>query len=168
MADLTDGRERISVLQRMLCLLAAAWADPAMEVPVSGAWNEATERAVRAFQEKRCLPVTGICGRETWDALTLCCAEEEEKRAPVAVAVREFVLRPGDEGDGVLLLQLVLRGLAGAYPIPEVRPDGRYGAETETAVSAFQQIAGLTRTGRVDRPTWRALAEAYNGGTADC
>ena len=168
MADLTDERERITVLQRMLCMLAAAWGDPELETAVCGAWNGETERAVRAFQQKRCLPVTGICGRETWDAMAACCAEEEEKRAPVYVAVRELTLRPGDEGDGVLLLQLVLRGLAGEYPLPDVVPDGRYGDSTERAVAAFQKTAGLPQTGRADRQTWRAMAEAYNGEAGDC
>ena len=168
MADLTDERERIILLQRMLCRLGAAWGIPELEVPVCGAWNEATERAVRLFQEKRCLPVTGICGRETWDAVAACCAEEEEKRAPVYLAVRELSLCPGDEGDGVLLLQAVLRELAGEYPLPEVPADGRYGEATERAVAAFQRTAGLPVTGRADRATWRMLAEAYNGAAEDC
>ena len=168
MADLTDRRGRIEVLQRMLCRMAAAWGDPELDVPVTGAWNESTERAVRAFQQKRCLPVTGICGRETWDALAECCAGEEERCAPVLMEVRELNLSPGDRGDGVTLLQLVLRGLEGAYPLSGVPSDGQYGPETERAVAAFQRTAGLSPTGCTDRGTWRALAMAYNGMTEDC
>ena len=168
MADLTDRSGRIEVLQRMLCRMAAAWGDPGMDVPVTGTWNESTERAVRAFQQKRRLPVTGICGRETWDALAECCAGEEERCAPVLLEVRDPDLSPGDEGDGVTLLQLVLRGLEGAYPLDGVTATGRYGPETERAVAAFQRTAGLSPTGRADRSTWRALSMAYNGMTADC
>ena len=168
MPNLSNERERIETLQRMLCMLGAAWGEGCLTVPVCGAWNEATERAVRAFQEKRCLPVTGICGRETWDAMAACCAEEEEKCAPVYLAVRELSLGPGDEGDGVLQLQAVLRELAGEYPIPPVPADGRYGEATERAVAAFQRTAGLSPTGCTDRGTWRALAMAYNGMTEDC
>lgn len=168
MADLFDKKEQITLLQRMLSMLGAAWGDPAMEVPVCGAWNERTEEALRRFQQRERLPVTGICDRESWDAMAACCAEEEEARAPVYIAVRETKAARGDEGDAVAQLQLVLRGLAGAYPIPPVPLDGCFGAETEEALKAFQRIAGLPRTGCADRKTWRALAEAYDCPEGDC
>ncbi|MBE6726155.1 MAG: peptidoglycan-binding protein [Ruminococcaceae bacterium] len=163
MPNLSNERERIETLQRMLCMLGAAWGEGCLTVPVCGVWNEATERAVRAFQEMRCLPVTGLCGRETWDSVVACCSEEEERRAPVFVRIRETEAGPGDEGDAVLWLQLILRGLEADCPFGSVPADGRYGAETEAAVRCFQRIAGLPETGRADRPTWLALAEAYNG-----
>ena len=163
MAHLANEAERIETLQRMLCFLGAAWGGESLTVPVCGAWNGATERAVRAFQQRQCLPVTGLCDRETWDGAVLCCTEEEERRAPVFIAVRETDAGPGDEGDAVALLQLVLRGLEGAYPISGVPLDGRFGEKTETAVRLFQRIAGLAQTGRADRRTWRALAQAYDG-----
>ena len=70
---------------------------------------------------------------------------------------------PGDEGDAVLQLQLVLRGLGTVCPVGGVPLDGRYGEETEEAVRRFQRIAGLAETGRADRRTWQSLAMAYNG-----
>ena len=162
MIDLSDGRERTASMQRMLCMLAAAWKDPGLEVLVSGAWNEETEAAVRAFQERECLPVTGLCGRETWDAMVSCCSEAEERNAPVYVRVYGTECGPGDEGDAVMQLQIVLRGLSSRCAFPPVPLDGRYGAGTEGAVYAFQRIAGLPQTGETDRRTWRALAQAYD------
>ena len=161
-----DERQRTETLQRMLCTLAAAWRDESLSVPVCGAWNDATERAVRAFQQRQRLPVTGVCGRETWDRMAACCAEEVEKRAPVYVKIRDCGLEPGDDGDAVALLQLVLRGLEGSYPVSGVPLDGRYGPETEAAVRTFRRIAGLPQTGRMDRAAWRALAEAYDGASS--
>ncbi|MBO7404020.1 MAG: peptidoglycan-binding protein [Clostridia bacterium] len=163
--NLTDVRERIGVLQRMLCFLAGCEKDPRLETYVCGFWNKSTEEAVRAFQEREGLPVTGVCDLSTWDAAVRRCSEGEEKRAPVCLRADvggAAESGPGDEGDGVLLLQIVLRALAGEYGFLPPPADGCYGAETEGAVTAFQRIAGLDRTGRADRLTWRMLAEAYN------
>ena len=164
MVNLTDERQRTETLQRMLCRMAAAWGDPSLCVSVSGSWNGETEAAVRAFQQKESMPVTGICGRETWDAMVAACAGIDESEAPVYLLIREagHTLGPGDEGDAVAQLQIVLRGLSMSYAFPPVPLDGCWGAGTEGAVLAFQRAAGLPQTGKADRRTWQALAEAYN------
>ncbi len=45
--------------------------------------------------------------------------------------------------------------------IPPVGIDGIYGPETERAVRAFQEIAGLPVSGTVDQETWEALYAYY-------
>lgn len=45
--------------------------------------------------------------------------------------------------------------------IPEVPIDGIFDEATEKGVRAFQEIAGLSPTGRVDAKTWQALYRAY-------
>ncbi len=45
--------------------------------------------------------------------------------------------------------------------IPQVIPDGIYGAETALAVRAFQQANGLRPTGETNRATWDAIVNAY-------
>lgn len=44
---------------------------------------------------------------------------------------------------------------------PSVVPDGIYGTNTVTAVSAFQRRAGLPVTGVTDQNTWDAIIAAY-------
>lgn len=44
---------------------------------------------------------------------------------------------------------------------PSVIPDGIYGRNTVSAVSAFQRRNGLPVTGVTDQPTWDAIAAAY-------
>lgn len=44
---------------------------------------------------------------------------------------------------------------------PNVIPDGIYGAQTTTAVSAFQRNHGLPVTGVTDQPTWEAIVAVY-------
>ncbi|MBR4626774.1 MAG: peptidoglycan-binding protein [Ruminococcus sp.] len=45
--------------------------------------------------------------------------------------------------------------------IPEVVPDGSYGAETALAVRAFQREYGLPETGNTDPATWNRIVRVY-------
>ena len=77
-----------------------------------------------------------------------------------ARTLRGAVVRPalalGSHGRGVRALQRRLVELRYALP----RIDGFYGLTTFEAVLAFQKLAGLARTGRVDATTWRRLSAA--------
>jgi len=67
-------------------------------------------------------------------------------------------LRKGDKGEEVRVLQNKL--LALGYSLPKYGADGSYGAETTTAVIAFQTDKGLLVDGicgRSHRRRWRAL-----------
>lgn len=60
-------------------------------------------------------------------------------------------------------LQTMLRVLAEDDPsLPTVVPDGIYGPETVTAVSAFQRKNGLPPTGNADQQTWESIVAAYD------
>lgn len=59
-------------------------------------------------------------------------------------------------------LQTMLRVIASANgEIPNVIPDGIYGAQTAESVRGFQRAAGLPVTGTVDEATWRNISTAY-------
>ena len=59
-------------------------------------------------------------------------------------------------------LQTMLRVLAeDDRTLPTVVPDGIYGPETITAVSAFQRRAELPVTGVANQETWDAVVKAY-------
>ena len=45
--------------------------------------------------------------------------------------------------------------------LPAIVPDGIYGQETITVISAFQRRNGLPVTGITDQQTWDAIVEAY-------
>ena len=60
-------------------------------------------------------------------------------------------------------LQTMLRVIAeDDRTLPTVVPDGIYGQETITAVSAFQRRNGLPVTGVTDQKTWDAIVDAYD------
>ena len=164
--NVRDRRGRVEALQTMLRELGMRWGMACLCVPVSGYFDAATEEAVRAFQEHECLPVTGICDRETWDCLSDCCRQEREDCAPVTISILprncDWCLSPGEEDDAVFLLQYMLRALASEYDLGSVPLDGQYGEATAEAVKRFQRTAGLPASERAERETWHALADAFN------
>ena len=73
-------------------------------------------------------------------------------------------MRPTESfiGQPVRSLQTMLRVLAEQDARqPSVVPDGIYGPNTVTAVSAFQRRSGLPVTGITDLTTWEAIVAAY-------
>ena len=105
--------------------------------PADGVFGPRTERAVRAFQQAREIPVDGIVGRVTWINI-----DEADQSTPL--------LRPGATGLPVRRLQS--RMSAVGFDTGGV--DGRYTAKTEAAVRDLQQRARLDVDGIVGPKTW--------------
>ena len=73
-------------------------------------------------------------------------------------------MRPEDSfiAQPVRSLQTMLRVIAEQDSLqPSVIPDGIYGPNTTTAVSAFQRRYGLPVTGVADQATWDAIVPVY-------
>ena len=73
-------------------------------------------------------------------------------------------MRPKESfvGQPIRSLQTMLRVLAeDDRTLPTVVPDGIYGPETITAISAFQRRMGLPVTGITNQETWDAVVGAY-------
>lgn len=70
-------------------------------------------------------------------------------------ADRRDTIRKGAKGPTVVEAQGLL--IRAGYSLPKHGADGRYGAETEAAVKAFQRDNGLTADGIVGPKTWAAL-----------
>lgn len=68
------------------------------------------------------------------------------------------LLRQGSRGDTVKILQENLMTLG--YSLPKYGVDGKYGAETDQAVRAFQATAGLETDGIYDSKTHAAMMAA--------
>ena len=65
-------------------------------------------------------------------------------------------------GQPIRSLQTMLRVIAeNARRHETIVPDGIYGPETISAVSAFQRLRGLQVTGITDQPTWEAIVAPY-------
>ena len=77
-----------------------------------------------------------------------------------------YALGIGASGDKVRQLQTQLNRIARNYPaIPTITADGLYGPLTANAVSTFQGIFGLPKTGVTDYATWYEISDIYVGVT---
>ncbi len=103
---------------------------------VSGdSFDEATRAAVQSFQTSRGLQSTGLCERETWDALI---------EASIRLGDRLiYHRRPMLRGDDVRELQTRLNALG----FDAGREDGIFGPQSERALREFQLNAGIVDDG---------------------
>jgi peptidoglycan hydrolase-like protein with peptidoglycan-binding domain len=107
---------------------------------VDGRFGDATESAVKAFQQDRGLTVDGIVGDITWLNI-----DEADTSTPT--------LKKGVTGNPVRRAQKRLT-IAG-YEVGGV--DGIFDARTEAAVEQFQGDQGLTQDGIVGPKTWERI-----------
>ena len=139
---------KVETLQRRLIELG--W----LSGKVTGNFDEATEAAVRAFQDRTAgIYTDGIAGPETLRALySSSAARSKNPAASNSVETLEY----GSEGSDVTKLQQKLKDLG--YLAGTV--DGKFGVETEAAVIAFQKSNNLTADGKAGTATQNKL---YSG-----
>lgn len=127
-------------------------------VTVDGSYGAATERAVKAFQQKQSLTADGVVGRTTWNALYAAWLEAQSDIG--GTAWPGTALRRGDTGMEVRLVQFWLRLAADNYSgLSPVVVDGSYGPATVNAVTAFQNKFALAADGVTGRSTWNKVKE---------
>ena len=129
-------------------------------VTVDGKFGAGTAAAVQRFQRYFGLTSDGVVGRITWNKLYEVYNDIANRLLSSSLRPGEYpgVLRNGSSGTAVRELQFYLY-LMSAYEssIPAVSIDGKFGADTERAVRAYQRFAGLTVDGVVGRTTWNSL-----------
>ncbi len=136
-------------------------------VPIDGNSGSDTTDAIRAYQARSGLPVTGIADRDTWEALYedyLISLENEAPPvgfAPFPNYPRGYSVKLGDEGFIVSSIQHMLEEISVLFPITAVQVTGVYDEETRDAVSEVQARYLLPVTGEVDKLTWNALVRLY-------
>src|SRR5919206_234303 len=141
----------VQISLRILGLLADHDGGPAApdgESLETAEYDEATERAIRHFQQVRGLSVDGRVGDETYRALS-------EARWSLGDRVLRFDPDRPMRGDDVTALQERLLELG----YDAGRADGILGPETETGLRAFQRDYGLTADGTCGPATLRALRQ---------
>ncbi|HYF45631.1 MAG TPA: peptidoglycan-binding protein [Acidimicrobiales bacterium] len=117
-----------------------------------GAFADATDAAVRSFQDSRGLHVDGVCGRQTWSALV----EAGYRLGDRLLYHRTPMLR----GDDVSELQQAL----GALGFDAGRVDGFFGPNTANALKDFQQNVGVTCDGICGPDTLGSLRRLGGSG----
>ena len=152
----------IRSLQTMLRVLSEHNEEYKTLIP-DGIYGPDTMSAVRIFQEKNRLPITGVTDQLTWEAVVEAC-----ELALVEVTLPEtlqVLLNPnasvthGQSGPIVYLAQVILTVLGDNYHcIPSPPITVILDAATSDALEHFQQLSGLPITGDLDRHTWKHLA----------
>lgn len=140
---------------------------------VTGTYDKATQKAVKAFQKANGIKADGAVGAETMNRLESGSAlPEGVTPSPTPTAsptpaptyqVPEDTIRAGDTGDDVKTVQSRLKEL-GYY---RGRVDGKFGSGSVQALKAFQQAHGLEPDGAAGRDTYKVLfsVTALHAGT---
>lgn len=137
-----------------------------------GIYDEATEKAVRKFQEIFNLSQTGEVNKSTWYKIAYIytsvkkLAELNSEGLSLEDVSKQYKydLSVGMQSIEVRALQYYL-AVIGAYyaAVQPVEITGYFGQQTEESVKSFQQVYGLPQTGVVDRQTWVDIYRAYDG-----
>ncbi len=130
-----------------------------LEGTASGNFNNATVAAVKEFQKRNSLNVTGIINAGTATALK----SNKSKYANHPMAP-DYVLKAGDKGEAVKILQINLRDTY--YYKGKIT--GKYDVYTVRAVKNFQQSIGITADGKAGKKTktylYNRSAALFKGG----
>lgn len=155
-----EERSRFAVLQLQRYLRKLT--DPALSA--SGVWDDRTARALEQFQLQNGLLPTGLADLETWQ--TVVSAGEAAISAasdPLPLVLPPSLLAggrlsPGDRGDAVALVQIILNRFL--LTLPDAEPlaaDGFFGPQTAAAVRRFRALHGWEDGDTVDKAVWNLL-----------
>lgn len=76
---------------------------------------------------------------------------------PAGLLPKQSMLRKGDRGESVKILQIRLNGWA--QPADRIKIDGDFGPATDRLLRAYQAAANLTVDGKAGPATWKSLGE---------
>ncbi len=156
--------ENVKIAQYMLSSISQFY-DKVLPVKITGYFDEETLNSVKSFQQLFGLEADGIIGKDTWSKLYKVYKMIEPyilNSSGKLIKYPGYLIRKGQKGEDVKLIQVWLNGLSKVYPfIPSVDPDGFFGTKTMEAVLMFQTWAGLIVDGIVGPLTWERLYEEY-------
>ena len=169
---LREGSLGVNVLTVQVSLNRISQNYPAIpKVTTDAIFGPSTTAAVKAFQSVFSLEADGIVGRATWYRLVFLYVaverlEELQSEGQTFLGYAwEYPERiePGEVGAKVTHLQYMLEVISRfVSEVPGLEITGSYTDQTQQAVAAFQQYAGLPVTGTVDLTTWDAIYSQYS------
>lgn len=162
-------QQHIQEVQEYLYAISFYDSDIIRAIP-DGIYGRETSLAVRSFQTKYNLPVTGEVDKQTWNKIVQI-YREYIALPPYPIDVfpsPTFILSKEHKGSLIYILQAMLRDICLTYTnIPMVKITGIYDTSTMETVKAIQQIANLNQTGLTNRLTWNIIVMMYNHLNSD-
>ncbi|MGE9808885.1 peptidoglycan-binding domain-containing protein [Janibacter sp. G1551] len=123
-------------------------AQEVLGVTADGVFGPATLSALKAWQTKQGIPVTGVLDSATWTRMVKLGLIEPRGTMDAGLAkYLDVKLRLGSTGEAVVALQRALG----------ITADGKFGPATETAVKKLQTANGNWASGIVTRNVWLLL-----------
>ena len=160
-----DSGLRVRQLQYFVAVLSEYY-DTIRPIELNGEYDENMENAIKDIQRTFGLTVDGIVGQQTWGAIYSAYLGIIDTQDAIEGGVPKFpgeAVALGATGDDVLILQTFLQTISQYISaVPDVTPDGIFGAQTEAAVMAMQKLYGLEQNGIVGPLTWDAITSLYS------
>lgn len=155
----------IRSLQTMLRTIASVEPNQVNVIP-DGIYGPQTAEAVRSFQRRMGLPVTGTADTATHAAIVREYDRawiEADKAWPVQITLDPLqIIRRGERSNVIYLVQSMLTVMNLLLPeIPKPGHTGILDAATAESLAAFQAYAELPPIGELDKRTWKSLAIHY-------
>lgn len=155
----------IRSLQTMLRTIAAIEPGQRNVMP-DGIYGPQTAAAVRSFQRRLGLPVTGVTDQNTHEQIVRAYERariETDKAQSVRVTLDPGqVIRRGQRHPVIYLVQSMLTVIALLVPnVPAPGHTGILDGASAESLAVFQTYAGLPPTGELDKRTWKELALHY-------
>lgn len=156
-----DESASVRALQKRLRLIAL-YDGRIPSVFIDGIYGSETEAAVAAFQGASGLEVSGEVDLVTHQAISaeydrILAERERFAGSPDFESFKDGRISPGDEFDGVVSLQVLLRSMAVYDDRFSVGITGIYDEQTVVAVKLFQALLGAEQDGEVDRLLWNEM-----------
>lgn len=168
MAYYNSNDERNPILQIQRILRDLDYRDNSQaRIRLTGTYNGETENAVREFQQKYELPVTGVVDSVTWQVLhSVNKAQKEAFALARAVYIlprnEEYSIFPNTRDDVIYVIQHMLNVIGQEYDEIERIPfSGVYDTETQNAIKVFQRKNMLESDGIINPSTFNRLADEY-------
>ena len=142
-------------------------------VPLSGIYENETREAVREFQSKYGLEVTGVVDFDTWSALSTLHEQTRlerrgVRRVQLVPSDGDFVILPNEKNDLVYVIQYMLLTISPNHgDLAEQKFTGVYDESTVEAIRSFQRKNLLEDNGIIDGVTLEALFDEYEGALLD-
>lgn len=129
---------------------------------VDGVFGNATQAAVRSFQNYYGLQETGTVNEATWNGIVTSYYALGGGEVVPSRPYPGTPLRRGSTGEDVSWLQTMLNTVSTVdLSLPILSVDGIFGAQTEENVRRYQQNYGLEADGIVGPLTWESLTREY-------